>query len=239
MGFSAQSRAQLRGQPCPPATLHRPTPSSRRSARRCPSRCMSSRLHSAPSRPTAGPIRGQIATDQRPPLSSTAFVHIRQDAAITKLGSKGVRREVLSQENLARAAGEIHNAAPADIPARLPEKTAVELSVGDVPGAVSIAIRYASENPPAAVQWVNALADSYRRTYRQQWRAVGKRSIRTPRRRHRGGWATSPGHRPAGRLRQRAVEAGAANGTTKIEAATVAPPPPARPEWSIIPSGWR
>ncbi|MGO8690851.1 MAG: hypothetical protein ACLQLG_14610 [Thermoguttaceae bacterium] len=119
----------------------------------------------------------------RQEFTSTAFVHVRQGAVAPKLDLRGVRRQVLSQEGLARAAEEIHNTASSGGPgegasestARVREKTAVELSVGAAPGAASIAIRYASKNPAAAAQWVNALAGSYAAAYRQQWRSVAEK----------------------------------------------------------------
>jgi hypothetical protein len=124
---------------------------------------------------TAGKTR--LAARQQ--FTSTAWVHIHQGAAV-KLDCKGVRRQVLSKENLARAAGEIHNSASpggggedaaAESPARLREKTAVELSVGGPSGAADVAIRSSSESPSAAAQWVNALANSYADGYRRQWRS--------------------------------------------------------------------
>ena len=129
---------------------------------------------------TAGKPRP--ATRQQ--FTSTAFVHVRQDAAAPKLDPKGIRGQVLSQENVARAAEEIRNTTPSgesgegasESPARVRETAAVEVSVGAVPGAASIAIRYTSKNPVTAARWVNALASSYAAAYRQQWRSAAEKA---------------------------------------------------------------
>ena len=127
---------------------------------------------------------GRSATTPCQPCTATALVRLHADPANrpanASLDSNSVRRQILSQANVARAARQVlgtetpaatQEGAVMEAMSRLQAKLAVQMAVTDAAGGWQLSLKYTDDNPRAAAQWVNGLACSYADGYRQQWRS--------------------------------------------------------------------
>ncbi len=130
-------------------------------------------------------VAGKPATASRQESGSTALVHILVPTKL-QLDAAGVRQQILAQANVERAVRQIEDGASSSAAStsqrtslewrvRLQEKLLVDVVADKSPGGSRVSLALADEDPRAAAQWVNALADSFADSFRQQWRSQAEK----------------------------------------------------------------